>query len=271
MTNPNPQTTPSESGGLERKGYFLDELLKMERMPNVSDYLQEYICGAYRLACQEIGQKVPDVWGWPLAVVAQAAIQSTFDAETRTRVEGECQGQTKIAESNHKPEQETPRLSELTRWPARGDKMIFLGKNGYESELKEALLKFVVNREYTVKSCDVQSWSHSIVFEEVAGHFNGVMFAQLTPDTPSSRDPSLHAEPLSAPPSLDRKAIIEECARVAENFKGGFTANIFEEPELVRDKDGKWGFGPDIASAIRALANVSTDMDRKPNAEPQNK
>lgn len=60
----------SESAGAS------EGFLHLDRMPDVSNDLQREICEAYRRACIEIGQKVPDVLGWPLAVVAQVAIQS---------------------------------------------------------------------------------------------------------------------------------------------------------------------------------------------------
>lgn len=70
-----------------------------------------------------------------------------------------------------------------TRWPAKGDKMKFMGQNGYEFELREALNKFEVGKEYEVESCNVQSWSHSIKFDSMEGWYNGVMF-ERAPEQP---------------------------------------------------------------------------------------
>lgn len=69
---------------------------------------------------------------------------------------------------------------EPARWPAKGDLMTFLGKNGYERELTEALRIFKVGQQYRVLECNVQSWSHSVRFEDVAGWYNGVMFERVS-------------------------------------------------------------------------------------------
>ena len=53
----------------------------------------------------------------------------------------------------------------------------------------------------------------------------------------------------------------ERCARIAETFTGGFTANIRiteDECELVRDPDGPWVLNSDIAAALRAPAGEVT-------------
>jgi len=68
------------------------------------------------------------------------------------------------------------------RWPRAGDKMTFLGKNGYDYELQAAMKIFEVGAEYTVRGCDVGDWRHTISFEGKPGHFNGVMFARIAPD-----------------------------------------------------------------------------------------
>lgn len=61
-------------------------------------------------------------------------------------------------------------------WPEAGDKMIFLGTGGYDSELTKAKATFEVGQVLTVKDCDVGDWSHSIKFEEHPDRWNGVMF-----------------------------------------------------------------------------------------------
>lgn len=61
-------------------------------------------------------------------------------------------------------------------WPAKGDKMKFLGQNGYEFELREARNRFEVGKEYEVEDCNVQNWSHSVKFAGMEGWYNGVMF-----------------------------------------------------------------------------------------------
>lgn len=61
-------------------------------------------------------------------------------------------------------------------WPFKGDKMRFLGKNGYDSELAKAKQHFAVGTEYEVERCDVGDWSHTVEFVGIAGKWNGVMF-----------------------------------------------------------------------------------------------
>lgn len=71
-------------------------------------------------------------------------------------------------------------------WPAPGDKMKFLGKNGYDHQLTEALGIFVIGNEYEVEDCDVGDWSHSIKFRGVSGRYNGVMFERVSDSSPTS-------------------------------------------------------------------------------------
>lgn len=63
------------------------------------------------------------------------------------------------------------------RWPRKGETMTFLGKNGYDFQREAAMKAFTIGTSYTVKKCEVESWSHSIEFEEVPGSWNGVMFS----------------------------------------------------------------------------------------------
>lgn len=97
-----------------------------------------------------------------------------------------------------------PELSGSPRWPRAGDRMTFLGKNGHNYELQAALKIFEVGAEYTVRGCDVGDWRHTISFEGKPGHFNGVMFAQLSTDASSASDPSLQAEPLLTHPPFNK-------------------------------------------------------------------
>lgn len=83
-----------------------------------------------------------------------------------------------------------PAKPEPTRWPTKGDWMTFLGKNGYDHELTEALRIFKVGQQYRVLECNVQSWSHSVRFEDVVGWYNGVMFERTSelPSTPRATE-----------------------------------------------------------------------------------
>jgi hypothetical protein len=68
-------------------------------------------------------------------------------------------------------------LRSLKGWPNPGDKMRFLGANGYDHDLAAAFdAGFSACETYTVKNIDVGDWQHTIEFEEIPGRFNGVMF-----------------------------------------------------------------------------------------------
>ena len=61
-----------------------------------------------------------------------------------------------------------------------GTKVKFLGKNGYDYQLKEASEMFEVGLVLTVKSIEVGDSSSSVVFEEMPGKsFNTVMFEEV--------------------------------------------------------------------------------------------
>lgn len=81
-----------------------------------------------------------------------------------------------LAEGNEVPEPEKKPAETFKPWPCKGDKMVFLGKNGRESELAAANAVFKKGEEYTVADCDVSAYDHRIQFEDVPGSFNGVMF-----------------------------------------------------------------------------------------------
>jgi hypothetical protein len=75
------------------------------------------------------------------------------------------------------------------RWPAPGDKMRFLGENGYPDQLKRAMKAFEVGAEYEVEACDVGDWSHSVRFKGVDGWHNGVMF-EMACRSPAAVEPA---------------------------------------------------------------------------------
>lgn len=62
-------------------------------------------------------------------------------------------------------------------WPKAGDKMRFLGKNGYDFQLADAKKHFSEGQILTVVGCRVGAFDHTIKFEEEPKRwFNGVMF-----------------------------------------------------------------------------------------------
>lgn len=61
-----------------------------------------------------------------------------------------------------------------------GDKVIFLGKHGRDEELKYALQKLEVGKEYTVYYTDVGGWYSTVCLKELPSEdFNTVMFADV--------------------------------------------------------------------------------------------
>lgn len=61
-----------------------------------------------------------------------------------------------------------------------GKKVKFLGKNGYNHQLKEALEFFKPEEILTVKRTNVQNWSSTVEFKEYPGKWwNTVMFGDI--------------------------------------------------------------------------------------------
>lgn len=66
--------------------------------------------------------------------------------------------------------------------PSAGDKVIFLGRNGYNHELEYAKTVLTEGQVLTVIRSDVQNWSSTLQFEGITGRqkfFNSVMFELL--------------------------------------------------------------------------------------------
>ncbi len=62
------------------------------------------------------------------------------------------------------------------KWPEKGTRLRFLGQNGYDFQLQEALRVLSAGAVYTCSDCRVGDWEHSVALEGVPGRFNGVMF-----------------------------------------------------------------------------------------------
>lgn len=60
-----------------------------------------------------------------------------------------------------------------------GTKIVFTGKNGWESEKQEALKRLKVGETYTVISTDIGGWKTYVYIEEYPGYgFNSVHFVK---------------------------------------------------------------------------------------------
>lgn len=70
--------------------------------------------------------------------------------------------------------------SRFLDFPMRGDKMVFLGENGYQNQLDEAFKIFSPGTVYEVEYCNVGLWDHYVKFVDIpGGPFNGVMFERV--------------------------------------------------------------------------------------------
>jgi hypothetical protein len=70
------------------------------------------------------------------------------------------------------------------RWPKKGDKMTFVGRDGYPHQVTAARKVFTVGSEYEVVDCDVAASSHSIKFVGIDGRWNGVLFQRAKKPDP---------------------------------------------------------------------------------------
>jgi hypothetical protein len=61
-------------------------------------------------------------------------------------------------------------------WPRKGDRMRFLGENGYPHELAAAKAKMKDGEVFTVEKFHLGGWHSDIEFEELTGKWNSVMF-----------------------------------------------------------------------------------------------
>lgn len=65
-------------------------------------------------------------------------------------------------------------------WPQKGDKMRFINRNGYPRDLEVARLKIQEGQILTVREFHLGDWNSTILFEEVSGHHNSVMFEPVS-------------------------------------------------------------------------------------------
>jgi hypothetical protein len=106
-----------------------------------------------------------------------------------------------------------------TGWPKPGDKMRFLGKNGYDFQREQALRVMTVGDVFTVHSISVGESSHSIVFREIGGNWNGVMFEWL--NAPA-------ASPSPTSPADDVAGLIDRAEQLAASLNRGSADIVLE-------------------------------------------
>jgi hypothetical protein len=64
----------------------------------------------------------------------------------------------------------------------KGEKISFLGKNGHEHELIEALAELEIGKEYTITSMDVSRFTSIVTIKENNKSYNSVMFKNKNDD-----------------------------------------------------------------------------------------
>lgn len=81
------------------------------------------------------------------------------------------------AERNARIEAERPLSFSMDIYSKPGDRIVFMGRNGYEYQLQEAKLVLSIGGTYTIKRINVENWSSSVELLELPGKwFNTVMF-----------------------------------------------------------------------------------------------
>lgn len=62
------------------------------------------------------------------------------------------------------------------KWPQNGEWHVFIGKNGWPSQLEAAVKMFEKGELLLAKRCEVGNWSSSVEFYGYPGSYNTVMF-----------------------------------------------------------------------------------------------
>jgi hypothetical protein len=71
-------------------------------------------------------------------------------------------------------------------------------------------------------------------------------------DKHDEKDQAIVLAALLATEQQARRLALEDAAKVAREFKGGFTLDVFT-CKLIPDKDGPWTLGTDIAETLDRL------------------
>lgn len=64
-------------------------------------------------------------------------------------------------------------------FPGAGEFVVFTGLNGYDSEQKLARSNFEIGQVLEVERCEIGSSSSKLIFKDVPGTWNSVMFEML--------------------------------------------------------------------------------------------
>jgi hypothetical protein len=81
-----------------------------------------------------------------------------------------------------------------TSWPQPGHRMQFTGKGGYDGEIEHASSKFEPNQILTVKEFVVGGSASRVIFNEIDGGWNSVLFEWLDDPRPPE-DVSQYVDP----------------------------------------------------------------------------
>jgi len=135
------------------------------------DTLEEAIAAWNRRAPAPEGEAIDERTGHPTRyaqpLYASPVVPVGADQGSRSKASVPTEGGQAAVLDDFPPRQ---------KWPEKGTRLRFLGKNGYDFQLQEALRVLNVGAVYTCTDCRVGDWEHSVALENVPGRFNGVMF-----------------------------------------------------------------------------------------------
>ena len=175
-----PQAMPQECRRLIKR---IDELLHPEGFdPKEAHRELHELAHEFEKLCTQ-PQAAPE----PMAYYVEHknyGVELSLDPPSEAAIERGWIGTPLYAHPTPPQAASTPDAPGKDRWPAKGDRMKFLGVNEYPFELEAAKKIFTVGNTYEVHDCNVRNWSHSIQFVGVKGNFNGAMFELCTLSRP---------------------------------------------------------------------------------------
>lgn len=131
-----------------------------------------------------------------------------------------------------------------TRWPQKGDKMRFLGRNGYESELELATRYFNTEDEYEVDQFSLGIFSSRIYFVDVPFGWNSVMFDFADPNLSWEENEVIDT---GYPYLVRDRQLDEEKGDIVSDWKPWETAPK-DRPILAK---GVWSSGDPFCAVVR--------------------
>jgi len=107
----------------------------------------------------------------------------------------------------------------LDGFPKAGDRMRFLGRNGYPVQLEHALKHFEVGQELVVEESEVGGWETLLKFEGNDGWFNSVMFESCQPKAEKEAgDEMAHHEEHDPLITTDDESLLEDVLDAVKDY-----------------------------------------------------